>query len=345
MDFALDFGNARIKWFNPRTNAYSDFRHAIVQLSENDWNRVTGRGTPPEGFIRVNGTPFVVGDSARRYLISERPRGASRYRDIYYGVGMAYALSEGLRKNVGNVTLFATHPPGDIAYTKNLCSAAKGDWEIVSRQGGLSFSVNQVETMDEPLAGYSHFVFTEKGVEKNGNELAGVTTLVVDVGGYTTDVAAVDPNGEIDPLSLKSVRTGVISATDEFETNLRGNNATLFIDTGDIDIRRIEQALLIGKYKFGKLNIDCKAEAEAALNSLTNDVIQVINSAGGVANYDVMLLTGGGSALLEKRLVKSIPRAEFILADSQQLNMKYANVFGAAKIGAMLRNLNLIQGL
>lgn len=342
MDFALDFGNARIKWFDPRSNNHGDCRHAVAQISENDWNHAMTRGKFPEGFVRVNGTPFAVGDAARRYLIPDRPRGASRYRDIYYGVGMAYALAEGFEKSIRNVTLLATHPPGDIAYTPNLIQAAIGEWEVESRYGVLNFGVHQVQTIDEPLAGYAHYVFTEKGLERTRNRLSTVTTLVIDVGGYTTDVAAVDKNGEIDPLSLKSVRTGVIAATDQFETDLRGNNATLFIDTHDIDINRVEQALILGTFKMGKLNVDCRTEAESALNSLTNDVVQVINSAGGIANYDVMLLTGGGSAMIMNRLEMAMPRAEFIPAHNQPAEMKYANVFGAAKLGAVLRNMGVL---
>ena len=338
-DFVLDFGNARIKWFEPRQNAQGDARHAIVQLTEAQWDAMIGRGRPSAGFIRVNGVPFAVGDAARRYIIQERPKGASRYRETYYGVGLCYALAEGFKRSQRKVTLIASHPPGDIKYAPSLVAAAKKCWYVESMHGETEFDIQDVITFDEPLGGYSHFVFTESGQEKKRNPLETITTLVVDAGGYTVDVAAVDAGGEIDPISLKSTRTGVLDVFEQFEAELRQNNATLFQDTGDIDAKKIETSLLTGEFKFGKVMIDCQREADAALNAFVNDVVQVINSAGGVANYEAILLTGGGAALIYERLTNALPRAEFMLAESHLPLMKYANVFGGAKLVAMLRRI------
>jgi hypothetical protein len=342
LDFVLDFGNARIKWFDPRTNVYDDCRHAIVQLSDNDWQRVVGRGKPPEGYARINGVPFVFGDAARRYLIPERPRGAARYRDTYYGVALAYALARGFRRTVRNVTLLASHAPADIKYARNLSAAARHQWTVQTGDGTFDFNVKHVTTFDEPLGGYTHFVFTEKGVERKRNPLEHVTTLVIDVGGYTVDVAAIDPEGIIDPLSLRSTRTGILQMTETFEAELRANNATLFQDTGDIDVRRIDTALLTGTFPFGKTPIDCHAEAESAVHGLVNEVIDVIQAAGGIADYDAMLVTGGGTALVFDALEAALPRAQFIMAEPQRALMKYANAFGGGKLAMVLRSTGVL---
>lgn len=342
MDFVLDFGNARIKWFDPRTNVYGDCRHAIVELSENDWQRANGRKQIHEGFARINGVPFVFGDSARRYRIPDRPRGAARYRDTYYGVALAYALALGFERSIRGVTLFASHAPGDIQYARHLIEAARKQWSVETSAGAFEFNVKDVQTFDEPLGGYTHFVFTEKGAERKRNPLANVTTLVIDVGGYTVDVAAIDPGGEIDPLSLKSTRTGILHMTETFEAELRANNASLFQDAGNLDIRRIENAILSGIYPFGKNPINCKQEAVDAMNSLVNDVMDIIRTAGGEANYDIMLVTGGGAALIFDKLEQALPRAQFLMAEPQRALMKYANVFGGGKLGAVLRQAGML---
>jgi hypothetical protein len=338
----LDFGNARIKWFDPRTNLYGDCRHAIVELSENDWQSVVGRGRPPEGYLRVNNVPFVIGDMARRYLIPERPQGASRYRANYYGVALGWALSSAFNRSSRNVTLVATHAPRDIKYARNLVAAACGEWHIENQDGEFDFVVRDVHTLDEPLGGYAHFVFTEKGMERRNNPLSELITLVVDIGGFTVDTAAIDPGGVLDPKSLKSRQAGVIEMMGAFEAELRGNNATLFQDdVRDLDVRKLEDALLSGYFRYGKMQIDCRGEAGAAINSLVNDVVFVINSAGGIANYDTILLTGGGAALIYDALSNALPRAEFLLAEKDRSLMKYANVFGGAKLAAALR----LQGM
>lgn len=339
-ELILDFGNALVKWFAPRKSEYGDFIHTIVRLSEHEWREVVGRGSrPPAGIVKVNGVPYALGAMARRHTIQERPKGAGRYREDYYGVAMAYALSEAFRKDDGDVSLFASHAPIDIQYARNIVAASGGIWQVECRHGALTFNVRDVMTFDEPLGGYSHFTLTERGDERARNPLADKTTLVIDVGGHTVDVVAIDPGGEIDLMSAGSTRTGIINLTEAFESELRANNTTLFQDTGNLDIRRVENAILSGAYTFGKVKINCQREAESAINSLVYDVGQVINSAGGAANFDVMLATGGGAALIYDALVEAYPRIDFIMAEKDRSLMKFANVFGGAKISALLRRM------
>lgn len=340
MDIVFDFGNARWKWFNPRTNEYGDCRHALVEISDAEWKTVLGRSrVAPEGFARVNDTAYAYGDAARRYIIAQRPRGASRYHRGYYGVGAAIALSEVLEKGARTVTLWASHAPVDSQYARHLVESAKGNWCVEIGNTSREFIIKNVQTFDEPLGGFCHYTFTEKGIERKRNPLANTTTLVIDVGGYTTDVVAIDPGGNVDLMSPKSTRTGVIQLLEQFENDLRANNATRFQNTGDIDVRKIESAIVSGVFRFGKQMIDCSNEARAALNALSNDVVQVIYAAGGEANFDVMLLTGGGSALIHNALVQALPNVEFLLAEPNHELMKFANVFGGAKLAMVLRNV------
>lgn len=339
-DFVFDFGNARGKYFRPKANLFDDFRHAIAFLNESDWRSATARGGIPKGLAKINGQPVAIGDTARRYVIADRPTGAARYKKDYFGIGLAYALSEGFKKDVASVTLIASHAPGDISYAEHLRQAALGIWEIECFHGLLTFKVNEVMTFDEPIGGYSHYTLTETGGERKRNPLKGQTTLVVDVGGWTVDIAAID-DGEIDPLSLRSTRAGIIRLTDDFESYLRSNNRALFQDTGDLDIKRVERALLSGIYKFGNKEVDCHDEAVSVINALVNDIVGVINKAGGAANYDAILLTGGGAVIVHDTLIQAYPRIDFLYAEENTDLMKYANVFGGAKITSLMRAIGV----
>ncbi len=339
MEIIFDFGNARGKWFVPRRRESGDFLHAIAELRESEWNNIVGRGKPPEGIIKVNGVPFAVGNAARRHVIQERPKGAARYRDTYYGIGLAYAMAEGIRRNDVAVNVFASHAPIDVQYAKSLRLAAKHVWTVESRFGTFEFNVKRVGTFDEPLGGFSHYVFNTDGTERKKNPLKNLTTLVLDVGGHTVDVAAIDPGGVIDIQSLRSTRTGVLDLIRAFESELRENNSTMFQDAGDLDIRRVENAILSGQYRAGRVLIDCKRESTMALNGLVNDVIQIINAAGGVANFDAILVTGGGAALIYDQLIAAIPRIDFILAEANRDQMMFANVYGGAKLSTVVRQL------
>lgn len=341
MDVVFDFGNARGKWFVPYSLAQGDFLHAIVPLSENAWDSVVGRGRPAAGILRVNGKPYAVGDAARRYLIKDRPRGAARYRKDYYGVALAYALSEMFSRNSGNIYLMASYPPGDVRHVPRLVDAAKGEWYVESRNGKQTFCVNMVRTFDEPLGGYSHYAFNKDGTESRRNPYKNSTVLVLDVGGYTVDVAAIDPGGEIDTRSLNSTRTGIINLLDHFEDELRSNNRDMFVETGDLDPRRVEDALRTGVYKFGREQLPCQEEANSCIWELVNDVVDIVNGAGGVANFDVILVTGGGAALIYDQLQAALPYIDLVMVEPSRDKMMYANVLGGAKILALLRRLRM----
>lgn len=333
--FIFDFGNARAKWFNPGKQQWGDFLHAIAPLSETDWNSIVGRRKPPKGLIKVNGLAYAVGEAAQRHTIKDKPKGAARYNELYYPPAACFAFIEGFAESA-NVSLYASHAPQDQKYASDLIHAIKGTWTVECQYGTLTFMVKRVMTFDEPLGGYAHYAFMPDGSERPNNPVADKTVLLIDVGGYTTDRVSVDPGGEIDLLSLESVRAGAIAVLQSFENELRQNNRALFKQAGDLDIRRVEQAIITGCYRYGKMEIDCHIEAQAAINSLVNDVIQVINSAGGAANYDVILLTGGGSALIYDALCVAFPNIEFVMVEPERSLMKFANVFGGAKIAALM---------
>lgn len=331
MKLNFDFGNADCKWFNGIDFGY--FRHAIAPLTDSQWSRVAGTASGlPEGYIKVNGLPYAVGDSARRHQIKHRPTGAERYHEMYYGIGLAMAMSQAFDSKSGKVQLRATHAPHDFDYTSDLEHAALGVWQIESHKGEQVFNVTEVKTLDEPLGGFYHFVLNKSGRFSKGTSIEDQTVLVLDVGGHTVDIVAVDEDYVIDISSIDSTRAGVLNLKEQFEKELRYNNKRRFKDTGDIDPRQIEKALMTGVFRFGKLEIDCSNEALEAKQTLVNDVIQIIQSAGGAADYNSVLLTGGGAALIYDMLSESLPYLEFTMVEKTREHMRFANVFGAAKI-------------
>lgn len=337
----FDFGNGDGKWFNGRE--YGHFRHALAPLSMNDWQRAVGRGkTPPPGYAMVNGMPFAIGDAARRHIIRQRPLGAARYTETYYGVGLAYAMSEAFKRSEDDVVLYLSHAPQDIDYAPDLMRAASGRWEIICDKGDFIFNVAHVETVDEPMAGLCHYTLTQDGREKQNNATKEKTTLIVDVGAHTTDVGAIDVGGIVDVESFKSTRAGAIELKERFEDNLRSENRRFFQNAHDLDIRRIEDALLTGTYKAGKVKIDCKHIAEGAINELTNDVLAIIEAAGGFFNYDLILMTGGGAVLIHKALTVALPHIDFVMVEKNRELMRYANAFGGWKLFKMLERIGAV---
>lgn len=343
-DIFLDFGNADVKYFDGM-KAYSHYRHAIAPITESEWRTIVGRSKmPPVGYIAIEGKYFAIGDKAVRYVLKEKPRGADRYTPDYYGVAMAYAISELYPSDTRLINLFASHAPRDAAYVDDIRQAALGYWHFTTHNGTYKVHVKTVECFDEPAGGFNHAVLTKDGRALKNNPYRDSTVLVLDVGGYTCDVIAVDPQGMIDDNSYDSTLTGVISAYDFFERELRSAHKAEFKGVGELAPRRLETAMLTGKFPYGNSQIDCADLGKQAINSLVNNISEVIKASGGVANFDVVLLTGGGSALVHEALKAHIRTIDFILVEPDRELMRYANVFGGAKLFAMLKRLGVLNG-
>jgi hypothetical protein len=315
-----------------------------MQLTQSQWLDAVGRSKqPPEGYIAIEGQYFAVGDKARRYITAKnRPQGAARYVPEYYGVGMAMAISEAFESGTRVINLFASHAPRDIGYADDIVKAVQGNWHFVTHRGDYKIDIKSVETFDECLGGFNHAVLTTRGTPLKNNPYRNKTVLVLDVGGYTTDIIAVDPNGMIDDSSLDSTILGVTDVMTRFEKELRTKFRDEFKSVGDIDIHRLETAILSGKFPYGKKALACQDIAQASLNTLVNDVIDIINRMGGAANYDVILLTGGGSALIYDTLKKAFPAIDFVLVEKERELMRFSNVMGAAKMFKMLELLGIL---
>lgn len=356
---SFDFGNGRGKWFNAVTDTVGDFRHAIARLSESTWRQVTSRnGAIPAGYVRVNGKPYAVGDVARRYTIADKPNGAARYVEDYYGVALGFALSQAYPHGArGAINLLLTHAPADLDYAEDLCVVAerpsakrlqRKTWEVESVSGKHVYVIGEVKTLDEPLGGYFQFALTfdgqfkddamieyGEGKNKRAVHISQITLQVIDAGSFTTDVGIIDANGAIDNASFRSTRIGGQNVLESFEKALRSNNSKLFKGVGDLDVKRVESALLSGVYRFGAKDVPCQQEATECLSELTNDVLQVVESAGGVANFDALLLTGGWAKIIYPSLVARLENAKIVTADKFD-RMMHANARGGAKYVALM---------
>ncbi|MCL4254394.1 MAG: ParM/StbA family protein [Anaerolineae bacterium] len=354
----LDFGNALWKWTMPSLNIESSELHALFPLTSTQWNQAVGRvNKSPVGFIRVNGVPYVVGDASQRYGIPTKPLGASRYIPEYYGVGVCYAIVASImqayvatpkskRPSIPiiskQITLYGSHAPGDIDYVPYMKSATIGNWDVEYMGHSFKFRIAQVYPFDEPLGGFSHFVLTNEGDPKKKNPIEKITTLVLDIGGKTTDSVPIDEDAQIDVSAMTSESTGINDVMDVFKKALRANNAQFFQNTDQIDIRRLNKAFMSGVYMGGGKRIPCHKEADEAANLLLNDINNIISRAGGLASYDAILLTGGGAVLMYDRLQTAYSDMPFYLAEADMDMAHFANVRGGRKLFTMLKRLDAL---
>jgi hypothetical protein len=327
----LDCGNAVIKVVNSSTEV--SFPHAIVEISEQDWRKATSRaGEPHEDYIKVNGIPYVVGSRAERHGIPERKTGASRYNELYYGVLMAAALTRIYKKSMRDIFLFGSHAPGDVDYRADLMQAAVGKWEIENLGREMAFEVFDAATFDEPLGGLMNVLLTQKGIAYKNAEMNKGVTLVIDIGGFTTDGLVIDPGGEVDYSTAQSSRVGILDAIQQFKDDFKSNHRLLLKDMKKWREDSVREAFRTGKINLGGLGIlDCQEEINQACSKIVNRILDIYQGYGGSTQYDYVVLTGGGSALLEVRLRAALNHHAIYLSEDDPADIHMANARGGMK--------------
>ena len=138
----LDAGNSIIKAkIARREKGEIAFPHALRKLTESEYQNIVSRASMngnTKDYLRVNGIPYVVGESAERHGVLTQRSGASRYTRDYYGVLAAISLAR-LYGRGREVTVFASHPPGDVKYREDLMKTMIGEWGVDKCQSKVSF--------------------------------------------------------------------------------------------------------------------------------------------------------------------------------------------------------------
>lgn len=341
----LDAGNSIIKAKTARREKGEiAFPHAIRSLTETEYRNITARAgklTNTNSYMRINGKPYVIGEGAERFGVSTIRSGAARYTRDYYGVlaaaSMGYLFDRGRE-----ISVFGSHAPGDMKYREDLMRAVIGDWEVESGDKVSKFKVTYANTFDEPVGGLMNVILAEDGQHYQHSDLNGGRSLVIDIGGFTTDWLAVNPGGEVDYGLSRSVPIGIQNVLTEFEESFRSNNLEAVKNTPILPPERLRKAIMSGIYEGGGRKYKCESEVGEATNLLLNRIADTYQRiAGGSMSWDSIVLTGGGSALLNDRLMLILNHNKVILADELS-SLHLANVRGGLKLWRLYESLQVL---
>jgi hypothetical protein len=85
----------------------------------------------------------------------------------------------------GEIALFGSHPPGDVAFREDLMKAVVGYWHVEHGGKERAFKVAYANTFDEPAGGLMNVVLSEDGGTTNAPTSTG--------GGHWRSTSAVTP--------------------------------------------------------------------------------------------------------------------------------------------------------
>lgn len=130
----------------------------------------------------------------------------------------------------------------------------------------------------------------------------------------------------------RSVPIGIQNVVSDFEDSFLAYNLEAVKDTLVLPPEGIRQAIATGAFEGGERRYPCEDEAKEAtimvLNRIANTYQRI---AGRSLSSDVIILTGGGSALLYKRLLPMLDHEKVILAGDLE-SSHLANVHGGLKL-------------
>jgi len=341
----IDVGNSVIKAkIARRERGEVAFPHALKPLTETEYENILSRSKMTglsTDYVRINGKPYVVGESAERYGVHTQRTGSARYTRDYYGCFAAAVLGR-LYDRGREVSIFGSHPPGDVNFRHDLMESVIGDWNVEVQGRNRHFHITYANTFDEPVGGLMNVILTEDGQHYQHTEISGGRSLVIDIGGFTTDYLAVNPGGEVDYSLARSIPIGIQNVVADFEESFRANNLEAVKNTPVLPLERVRRAIASGVFEGGGQSYSCENEAKEATNMLLNRIADTYQRiAGGSLSWDAIILTGGGSGLLYQRLVPLLNHENVILADELE-SIHLANVRGGLKLWRLYEVLKLL---
>ena len=282
----LDAGNSIIKAkIARRENGEIAFPHAMKQMTESEYEKITKRAgiqTQSHDYMRINGKPYVVGESAERHGLITQRTGTARYTRDYYGVFAAASLGR-LYNRSREISVFGSHPPGDVDFRQDLMESVVGDWYVEIFGKERHFRVRYANTFDEPVGGLMNVLLTEDGQHYQHSDINDGRSLVIDIGGFTTDWLAVNPGGEVDYSLARSVPIGIQSVISDFEASFRANNLETVKDTPVLPPTRVRKAIAFGEFEGGGRKYSCEREVEEATSVMLNRIGDIYQHIAGGA--------------------------------------------------------------
>lgn len=316
---AIDDGYARTKVQLPGQAPQS----FITSVKPGRSGRSSISGHKSSSVYTVNGQDFTVDEE----VSSED----TRYEGYHGSELNLVAVHHALHKNnlAGHEVELCVGLPLDRFYQKTGGedeAAIKGKKDAllqpvirVNGQGGEQVIITNVSIVSQAIAAFIDYVYDDEMMPRNDPSLS---TIVVDIGGQTTDVAYIVDGAEIVHAKSATHNSGVLNVHQKLRELLSSRFKT---PEGEISPRVIDQVARTGDFKvFGKIE-NVKDLVHDACSDVQGELERFMTRLIGSASYVDRVIFVGGGANLFQGLLKNFPHSVIIPEPD------FANVRGLAK--------------
>ena len=258
--------------------------------------------------IELNGKVYFVGKAAIKHSkFAFRDLSTTRTETGDWQVLMFAALSLfcSFRNNLFEVVTGL--PPGHMYMAESLKKQVQQEGNRIrmfrnDKWDELGIAIGKIEVVPQPLGS-----FWSQGLDNMGkvrNDYMG-RIGILDIGFKTTDLATVE-DGEFLPGFSRTIPVGLSDAYHEIGTMLTtkyGYEKASYA---------LDQAVVKGRISvFGKA-VDIVDIRSRAFESLASKIFVEVSSEWNLAEYDQILLSGGGGQALSEFLLPQLPQAQVV---------------------------------
>jgi plasmid segregation protein ParM len=254
--------------------------------------------------VTIGDQTYFVGDLAiRQSRVAHRGLSPHRTEGDDLKVLLLSALSTVCREPVNEFYVVTGLPPGRMHYADQLAEQLRGRFAVTRHQGRRDveyvINLNTVEVVPQPLGTYWSQVLDERGGLREHSSLLSGRVGVVDIGFRTSDFATVI-DGEYAPAFSRTVPVGMVSSYESL-AQILAERYGLERETYALDSTMIEGSINVNGHTENIEDIRDEALAQLALKLMVE-----VRSTWQLAEYDAVLISGGGAHMLGDIMAASV---------------------------------------
>ena len=347
-----DLGNSNLK-FCILGDPDSEMQqlHEVVFPSDTEFNRMIKRSV--ERSVEYTGSTLlqkeyrdgsfvnaVIGSGTSGKRTSKRT-GQTKYEKGYFDILLASALMKLLPNGHKNIWLALAQPP-DAVLHNDVLREILGGFHKVNRVDGktVSYNIKRLNFWDEPRGGMVRFmsINNAKRQDQRIPVLPGERVITIDIGGKISTMTMVGIGSDLSSTPLYEESTepfdlGILNVLERFANELKDlhkDQFKVYNTASAIPRDMLEQGIRYGTIMWQGKPLDVSVAKENAVADILNQIETKYSEemhGGGIAAH--VVLTGGGSALLEDDLIEIVSHSSTHLADDAS-EIQFANLRGGA---------------
>ncbi len=265
--------------------------------------------------VAYDGEQYFIGEKARHSDVTYTLRTRDWVESKMYGALLTSAITRAI-----NGSYAASDPDAVIIVTglpvDYLRDKTRAEESIRKTCDGIGLRVAGINIIPQPFGSFFDMFYDNNG------EIAVNAPLfkrigIVDIGYHTTDYILVEDTKHNIEKASGSVPSGAYEIYDIVARELKN-----IFDRDTVTAEEAEHCIKTKYFKVSGQNKDVSSLVDRVLSQVGQKITGIVKSKWSIAGeVDVVLLTGGGGALIQQH-ISSIAHTHFLISDPQMANAR-----------------------